>query len=506
MKKLEQFYNVNTYAEKLKPDDFDFDIDVFPDYIRKNNDDTIISLIREGDKKILLKGVTGLGKTRSAYEIIKEFGAKSYFVVLPSRGIKLPIWIPKNFFFFKRKIILYLDDLDKFIGEKTDITNIINEFKKNSKDLIVIATCREEEFEILEKDKINEKFKIVELDNFSIEDGEKLAKSVGEEFNPQEFDGTPGSIVLDSPRKKKYWEDFDESEKNLLRAIKLLNISNIFDPDINLLIKLHRTFPVNDNFNTYFHDLKKKKFISIKNNTVSCPDYYISKIVEDYPIANQHISDRLRLKDILTEIKRDDYLFYLGISFHSKEEYLHAINCYDESLKINPKIGDALFAKGNALYGLGKYEDAIKSYDNALEINPREQTWVNKGCAFDNLGKYEDAIKCCDNALKINPKLEEAWYNKGNYLADLGKYEDAIKSYDNALEINPKNEQVWYNKGITFYDLGKYEDAITCYDYALKINPKKEQVWFNKGIALHFLEKYEDAITCYDNALEINPK
>jgi len=475
-KKLEQFYTVNTYAEKLKPDDFK--IEEYPDYIRKSTHDTVINLIKECEKKILIKGVTGLGKTRSVYEVIKEFGPKSYFIVLPSRKIKLPIWVPKDFLFLKRKFILFFDDLDKYIDENIDITNIINEFEKNSKYLIVIATCKEEEFENLKKDKIHEKFKIVEQDELSTEDGEKLAKSVGKEFNPKEFDGTAGSIIFDSPRKKYYWNNFDESKRNILRSIKLLHISFIYNPDIDLLMNVHRTIfdPHNDKFNTHFHDLKEKKFISLKSNTVSCQDYYISNIVEDYPLGNEHISGMLKLKNILTETKRDDYLFYLGNSFYFKEEYLHAKDCYDESLKINPKNVSAWITKGIALVQLEKYEEAITCCNNALEINPKNvSAWITKYIALDNLGKYEEVITCCDKALDINPKKESAWITKGIALVQLGKYEEAITCYDNALEINPKNESASFNRACSYSLMGNKEKAISNLKRSIELNANNKE-------------------------------
>ncbi len=582
--KLEQFYTVCTDVKKLKPKDFD--INIYSDYIKKGSHDPVLNLIKTGEKKILIKGVSGLGKTRTIYEVIKEFGArhnflvnklnniriperfqrlipkvpilvraknisrkysrrwKDYYVIVPSKDIKLPIKVPRDYFIFKRRFLLFFDDLDKYVSRKIDINSIINEFEKNSEHLIVLATCREEEFQILETEKVQETFKIVEQDLWSYEEGEKLAKSIGKKFNRNEFDFTPSSIVLDSPRKKCYWNGFTESEKNILRAIKLLNRSNIFKPQIQLIKKVHEyIFTLNnDKFNTHFQDLKDKKFIFSEKDTIFCADYYLWKIVEDYPIGDQLFSDMLKLKEVLTEMKCWENLLNLGNAFYFKEDYQNAVDCHDKVLKINPKSEKALAYKGAALAKSGKNSDAVICYDKALEINPKYvDAWYNKGVSLDKHGKYDESIICYDRtleinprhvealvnkgailvdeydklyegiiyfdkALEINPKKEEALVSKGAALGKSSKHDEAIIYFDKALEINPKSEEALVNKCVALVNFGKYSEAIICYDKILEINPKSEDAWYNKGGTLIRAGKHEEAINCFDKALEINPK
>jgi tetratricopeptide (TPR) repeat protein len=50
------------------------------------------------------------------------------------------------------------------------------------------------------------------------------------------------------------------------------------------------------------------------------------------------------------------------------------------------------------------HQEAIKCYDEALRLNPRlEQAWSNKGVALYYLKQYTEALKCAEQALKINP-------------------------------------------------------------------------------------------------------
>ncbi len=548
--KLEQFYTVCTHVKNLKPKDFE--INIYSDYLEKSSHDVVLNLLKNGDKKILLKGVSGLGKTRTIYEVIKDFGArrnffanklnnikiperfqrlipnvaippraknilrkysrrwKDYYIIVPSKDIKLPIKVPKDYFLFQRRFLLFFDDIDKYVSRKIDINNIINEFEKNSEHLIVLATCREEEFQIVETEKVQEAFKIVEQDLWSYEDGEKLAKSIGKKFDRKEFDFTPSSIILDSPRKKCYWNGFTESEKNILRSIKLLNLSYIFKPNIQLIKKVHENIfsPNNDKFNTHFQDLKDKKFIFPEKDAVFCADYYLSKIVEDYPLGNQLYSDMLKLKDVLIEMNSWTNLLNLGGAFYFKKEYLNSIDCLDKSLEINPKSVISLINKGVALDELGKDSDAIIYYNKALEINPKDElAWYNKGHALEKVGKYDDAIVCYNKTLEINPKHVEALVNKGGKLVDIyGKYDEGIICFDKALEINPKKKEAWHSKGIALGKSGKYDESIICFDKALELNSNDESLWYNKGFSLAESGKHSEAIICFDKVLEINPK
>nr|WAI02711.1 MAG: tetratricopeptide repeat protein [Candidatus Methanoperedens sp.] len=506
-KKLVQFYSVRKNSKNLKFDDLK--ITKYPEYIRKNSHDTIINKIKEGENKILLKGVTGLGKTRAVFEVIKEIGLKSnYLVIIPTQKINLPISVPRDCFILKRRFILFFDDIDKYVGNGTEIRGIINEFEKNSKNLIVLSTCREEEYDILQKERIHELFDIIEFDKLSTDDGIRLAKSVGKEFNPKEFDGTAGSIVLDEHRKKEYYNKFNSNEKNILRAIKLLSLSNIFSPSEQLLMKVYEIiFHPNDDFNTYFIDLKDKKFINSEKDNVSCPDYYLSKIIIDYPLGNQLFEHMLELRKVLFELRNFDNLFCLGNAFYFKEKFHDAITCFDKALEINPKLEIACNNKGLAFTDLGKYNEAITCFDKALEINPKmDAAWINKGNAMHNLGKYNEAIACYDKALETNPKMDDAWINKGNAMHNLGKYTEALTCFNKALEINPKQQRAWHKKGLALGKSGKYNEAITCFNKSLEINPNMEDDWINKGIALNYTSKYNEAITCFDKALELNPK
>ena len=61
----------------------------------------------------------------------------------------------------------------------------------------------------------------------------------------------------------------------------------------------------------------------------------------------------------------------------------------------------------------GRFENALECFTNSLEIDPNyKYGWNNKGLALANMGKYEEAIECFDTALEIDQKFPDALYNK----------------------------------------------------------------------------------------------
>jgi tetratricopeptide (TPR) repeat protein len=52
------------------------------------------------------------------------------------------------------------------------------------------------------------------------------------------------------------------------------------------------------------------------------------------------------------------------------DDYVSAINCFDQALSINPEDNNALSNKGAALANSGDLESGMICFNKALEINP----------------------------------------------------------------------------------------------------------------------------------------
>jgi len=162
-------------VKKLTPGDFK--IQKYKQaYINRKSNRIIENLLKNG-KYVLIAGKPKIGKTRTAYEGLKIIKKLENFSVIKPRPEKIDeIAKIKNPPPSDKKFILFLDDLESFIGR--NIEYVIDGLKEKSKKLIVVATCRTgKELDLVKRELpyLYREFTNIELEEISEEDGRELA-------------------------------------------------------------------------------------------------------------------------------------------------------------------------------------------------------------------------------------------------------------------------------------------------------------------------------------------
>ena len=178
--------------------------------------------------------------------------------------------------------------------------------------------------------------------------------------------------------------------------------------------------------------------------------------------------------------------FKEGNDWRDKGEFLKAIECYDEAIRLKPDDAAAYNNKGVALSALGRKEEAIECYDEAIRLKPdNAAAYNNKGNALSALGRKEEAIACYDEAIKRKPDDATAYNNKGNALSDLGRYSKAAECFHKAdtdillvYTISPETAQCMLDNDDLFKNIIKQ----------LTSDEKKGKMEFYKDIYLSSLE------------------
>tara|TARA_B100000902_G_C27231223_1_gene874929 strand:+ start:8 stop:1318 length:1311 start_codon:yes stop_codon:yes gene_type:complete len=134
----------------------------------------------------------------------------------------------------------------------------------------------------------------------------------------------------------------------------------------------------------------------------------------------------LELKDIIKELKNNNYLTALGKTEALYKKYP------------NDKILIKLFA--SIYFNLGEWEKALKYYKNVLNFeNEKFKIYCNIGVSYFKLGKINKSIIAFKEAINDNPKFDIAYDNLGISYLELGKHEDAIQNFIISLNLNGKN-------------------------------------------------------------------
>lgn len=104
--------------------------------------------------------------------------------------------------------------------------------------------------------------------------------------------------------------------------------------------------------------------------------------------------------------------------------------------------------KGIILFNQGRYDEALQAFDQSIQMNPRiAESWSYKGVVLLFTHQYQESIKYFDVATALEPSFTAAWNNKAEALYTMGRYDEAIKACDKAIQVDPRSAKAWYTKG-----------------------------------------------------------
>ena len=132
----------------------------------------------------------------------------------------------------------------------------------------------------------------------------------------------------------------------------------------------------------------------------------------------------------------------------------------------------ALNNRGIAYRNKGDYDHAIQDFNDAIRINPNDDKLLNNlGAAYMNLGDYDRAIENYDKAIRLNPDYFIALKNRGAAYVNKGEYQRALMDYDHALMLNPEHPVVLQTRGILHFFIEDFQTASMDERAALQVDP-----------------------------------
>jgi hypothetical protein len=172
----------------------------------------------EGAKPLLIKGVTGVGKSRLATEFIGRLGwrYRLWRKVLVPTPHELSEMLPPV---FTRGCILFLNDLHEF---RDSIPDAKMKFYLQSKKFNVLATIPTEKYEpswsVLSKFVWEE----MSLELWTAVEGRKLADTAEMNFEPDAFTGTPLSVLAPAAEIRRSYDLLSSGGKAVLQILKII--------------------------------------------------------------------------------------------------------------------------------------------------------------------------------------------------------------------------------------------------------------------------------------------
>lgn len=174
----------------------------------------------------------------------------------------------------------------------------------------------------------------------------------------------------------------------------------------------------------------------------------ISKGLSDINIHRLYIYSLIQLnqyekviglfKDFFLQYEADsnDYC-NAGISYSKLGLNTEALDCYKNSLKLDPTNKYALNNLGYALNLIGEYEKAISLFDNSIELDSEfAYSYNNRGLAKIKTGRIVEGLKDMNKSFEIDPTNSYYFKNMGIYHFDNNEYQTALDLFEKAKELD----------------------------------------------------------------------
>ncbi len=101
--------------------------------------------------------------------------------------------------------------------------------------------------------------------------------------------------------------------------------------------------------------------------------------------------------------------------------------------------------RGSAYMQKGDYDHAIQDYDDAIRLNPNDAPAYNdRGSAYFYKGDYDRAIQDFNEAIRLNPNFVEAYYNRGDACLFQSNLTAAMADFEHVISAEPSSSMVVY--------------------------------------------------------------
>jgi tetratricopeptide (TPR) repeat protein len=216
-----------------------------------------------------------------------------------------------------------------------------------------------------------------------------------------------------------------------------------------------------------------------------------------------------------------------GNAYYSKRDYDHAIQDFNEAVRLSPNDANTYYTRGNAHGGRGiaydnkydyehaiqDYNEAIQDYTDAIRLNQsyafayygRGIAYDSRGIEHDNSDDYNRAIQDYNEAILLSPNNAGAYKYRGVAYNHKSDYDRAIQDFSEAIRLNPKDSVAYLGRGIAHIYKGDYDRAIQDFNELILLNPKDSVAYGARGDTYLLQSNLAAAISDFENAISAAP-
>ena len=184
-----------------------------------------------------------------------------------------------------------------------------------------------------------------------------------------------------------------------------------------------------------------------------------------------------------------------------------ALDCFKQSIALNPKYAVAWHNLGRMNALAGKPEEAILDYSKAIDLMPDYASAYNgRGNVLFHAGKYEPRAEGLrEGHRRCLPHYADAYNNLGNLRVRQGQFADAIRDFDEAIRLKPDFAAAFNNRAAAYVQIEQFQQALRDCERAIALEPANAEFFNNRGVVYEDLNEHELALRAFDRAIALRP-
>lgn len=198
-------------------------------------------------------------------------------------------------------------------------------------------------------------------------------------------------------------------------------------------------------------------------------------------------------------------LFIEAKTFELKDNYLAAIDKYNQALKIEKAAG-IYFALSKLYSNVTQHQKALDLGLEAIRINPDNLDYKEHlSDTYIILGDYQNALKYLQDIYAKRPDDINIIYNIGRMYEALKMPSEALKYYENITENYQYDETVLLRMADIYESFKDYANTAATVEKLLVLNPTDINLKYSAAAAYVKVPDYDNAIRIYEEILSTTP-